>query len=136
MSCNKKNITITKSEYYNLKKIQKKLITYSEGDSVQLNVRNLLYACGDCYPSYLIQKVLYVEYANDKKQVLYYNKEIYVIFSEDLKKQLGKLGKINCSGICYEYVLYGFLQTNGYGTMKLEALGGEITLNKECCENR
>ncbi len=126
----KSQVTITDKEYLEYTKTKQKL-KFSFRDSVQLQLKDMAYACGDCYPNYRIDKVFFSE-ENSKVQASYLNKEIYVDFvGKNIKNQLEKM---TCSATCYTYVLYGVLKQNGYGMLKLEATGGKISVNSKCCE--
>jgi len=123
-------ITVTEKEYAEYKRIKRSLI-YGELDSVRFKLTDMSYACGDCRPRYRVDYVLSTQ---DSDASYYYNKEIFVEFlGEDLKEERKKM---TCMSYCYTYILHGYLKENGFGLLKLEALGGVIMLDKICCDKK
>lgn len=123
-------VQITEKEYAEYKRIKSKL-EYSYRDSVRIKLSDRAYACGDCYPNYRIEAVVFSE---EPDKSYYFNKEIYVKFiDENLSKELEIL---KCRTTCYTYVLHGIMKQNGYGSLLLEAVGGVIMSDADCCQGK
>jgi hypothetical protein len=110
-----------------LSKLEKKL-EYNREDSVSLKLKDMGYACGECFPQYRIDSVLYSENGNFD---FYLNKEIHLTFMEKGLKE--EFNNLKCSGFCYDYYLSGIFRRNRMGIGKLEAISGRIIENKDCC---
>jgi len=107
----------------------KKSLRYKIQDSVELNLSFMGYACGDCYPQYRVDSVLFSENGDYD---FYFNKEIHVeLQNNELEK---KENNLKCSGTCYNYQLVGHFMRNELGIGKLVAFKGEIKEDKICCE--
>lgn len=121
-------VTISKEEIAEYNKVKQRML-FSKQDSVCIKLSYMAYACGDCYPQYRIDSVLY---SREIDKSFYLNKEVYVEFvAESLRKQTEAF---DCSGQCYSYLISGILKRNGFGILKLEAVEGTISKIKVCCD--
>lgn len=98
------------------------LIRYGEAeDTVTLQVRYMLYACGPYKAFYRVDKVLYSE---SNRYEYYLNKEITLSF---LNKGLeSKLNNFVCKNNKYEHVFSGDFRTNPLGAGRLDVTDGEL----------
>jgi len=103
----------------------------SNNKEVKLKCVYMAYACGDCYPQYKVEAVLYPD--NISKKVM--GKEIYVEFKDrEMEDKLTQ--EVHQCAICYYYIFSGELK---YSIFKkaytLEIDEFDITLKfNDCCE--
>jgi hypothetical protein len=88
-------------------------------DTVSVQVRYMAYACGECFPQYRIEKVLFSE--ADSMDFL--NREVSIEFTD---KKLEKFVNSCIQQSKRRFIFSGNITRNNYGMMKIVAKKGDI----------
>lgn len=104
----------------------------NKSKDIQVKCRYMAYACGDCYPQFKIDSVLYP--TNSDKLV---GEDIYLVYENNSESFLLE-EKIDSCWICYDYYVEGELKESLFKShKKIIVKKYELKLrSSECCASR
>ncbi len=105
-----------------------KLMEFSGENPATFRVRFEGCACGEEYPEYVVDSVLYSE---NVEASFYLNKQFTLEYQDPSWEQKFQLR--NCKRDCYYLILHGNAERNGYGMNRLFVDSGTVHVDSTCC---